>query len=80
MTAFTVENIPPNIYEKLKRSAEINRRSINSEIIFCIEKVVRSQQISPELILARARKIREMTEHSPLTDEEFMRAKKAGRP
>ena len=33
VATFTIKNIPQNLYEKLKQSAEINRRSINSEII-----------------------------------------------
>ena len=33
MPTITVKNIPSDIYEKLKKSAEISHRSINSEII-----------------------------------------------
>jgi hypothetical protein len=80
MTTFTIKNIPVGIYDKLKKSAEINRRSINSEIIICIERTVCSQPIDPKLILAQAREIRKMTRHSPITDEEFMQAKTVGRP
>ena len=80
MTAFTIKNIPPGIYGKLKKSAEINRRSINSEIIVCIERAICSQPINPELLLAKAREIRKMTHHFPLTDEEFTQAKTVGRP
>ena len=80
MTTFTIKNIPPGIYDKLRKSAEINRRSINSEIIVCIERTVCSQPINPELILAQAREIRKMTRYSPITDEEFTQAKTVGRP
>ena len=80
MTTFTVKNIPQNIYEKLKKSAELNRRSINSEIIVCIEKNVHSQAIDSEIVLAKARKLRSLTQAVPITDDELTLAKVDGRP
>ncbi|MBL7164529.1 MAG: Arc family DNA-binding protein [Anaerolineales bacterium] len=79
MTTYTVKNIPANIYEKLKRSAELNRRSINSEIIFCIENTVQSQAIDSELVLKRARQLRRITNDIPITDDELKMAKEDGR-
>lgn len=80
MTTFTVKNIPPNLYQKLKQSAELNRRSINSEIIVCIEKSVRSQALDTNKILAKARKLRSLTQAMPITDDELIEAIEAGRP
>lgn len=79
MTTYTIKNIPPNIYEKLKRSAELNRRSINSEIIFCIENTVQSQAVDSELVLRKARKLRSLTQDYPITDDELKMAKEDGR-
>ncbi|HBY98964.1 MAG: Arc family DNA-binding protein [Ardenticatenaceae bacterium] len=79
MPTITVKNIPPDIYERLKLSAEANRRSINSEIIVCIERAVRSQPANVEAVLARARQLRQKTSGHPVSDDEFMRAKVAGR-
>lgn len=79
MTNFTVKNIPPDLYESLKRAAEVNRRSINSEIIICIEKAVQSQTLDAEIIINRARKLREHTSKHPMTDRALTRAKRAGR-
>ena len=79
MPTITVKNIPAEIYEKLKKSAETSHRSINSEIIACIERTVRSQQIDPALLLANARKLRIKTSSHPITDSEFNQAKIAGR-
>ena len=79
MTTYTIKNIPPNIYEKLKRAAELNRRSINSEIIFCIENTVQSQAVDAELVLRRAQKLRSLTEDVPITDDELKIAKEDGR-
>ena len=80
MTAFTVKNIPPDLYEKLKIAAELNRRSINSEIIVCIEKSVQSQAIDSDQILREARKLRRYTLDHPITNEELSRVKSVGRP
>jgi hypothetical protein len=79
VATFTVKNIPPNLYEKLKKSAELNRRSINSEIIVCIEKSVQSQAIDSEKALKKARKLRSLTQAVPITDDELRLAKEDGR-
>jgi hypothetical protein len=80
MPTITVKNVPTELYERLKRSAEVNRRSINSEIIVCIERALYSRQIDPEAVLPRARELREKTVDYPITDEEFTGAKAAGQP
>jgi len=79
MPTLTVKNIPGDLYAQLKQSAEINHRSLNSEIIVCIERSVRSSKVSPEAVLARARKLRARTISTPITDDEFSQAKTAGR-
>jgi hypothetical protein len=80
VTTFTVKNIPPSLYEKLKKSAELNRRSINREIIVCIEKSVQSQALDTNSVLAKARKFRSLTKAVPITDDELIRAIEDGRP
>jgi antitoxin FitA len=80
MTTITVKNIPTEIYEKLKQSAQLSRRSINSEIIACIERAVRSQIVNPDLLLANARKLRAKTASCSIDDDEYTQAKTAGRP
>ena len=79
MPTITVKNIPTDLYERLKQSAEANRRSINSEVIICIERAVRSRKINPEAVLARARRLRQKTMGHLITDDEFAQAKAAGR-
>lgn len=79
MPNITVKNIPDEIYEKLKKSAEISHRSINSEIIACIEQAVQSQPINLDLLLTNARKLRSLTSSHPITDDEFNQAKNTGR-
>ena len=61
MATVTVKNIPDELYGRLKAAAEINRRSINSEIIVCIENAVASCRINPDEVLENARKLRQLT-------------------
>ena len=79
MRTLTIKNIPDDLYNQLKRYAEINRRSINSEVILCIERALRAHRTQPEVYLARARQLREKTKQYPITDEEFRTAKEEGR-
>ncbi len=80
MATITVKNIPDDLYEQLKSRAATNRRSINSEVIVCIERAVRARRVDPEAALARARQLREATAGYGTSDEEFDAAKRAGRP
>jgi antitoxin FitA len=79
MATITVKNIPPEIYDKLKQVAESSHRSINSEVIACIELAVHSQRVDPDLLLANARRLRARTASHSVTDDEFNRAKNDGR-
>jgi len=80
MPTITVKNIPDDLYESLKTSAAVNRRSINSEIIVCIERALHSRRVDAELALARARRLRATTNQHPIGDSEFAAAKGVGRP
>ena len=79
MATVTVKNIPDELYKRLKSVAELNRRSINSEIIICIERAVTSHRINPEDLLESARLLRELTIDHPISDKEFNQAKSEGR-
>ena len=69
-----------DLYERLKRSAQANRRSINAEIIVCIERMVSPEWIDPEAVITRARELRERSAGYRITDEDFRVAKAKGRP
>ncbi len=57
-TTLTLKNIPDEVYERLKDSAESHRRSLNSEAIVCLETVLLPGRIAPAERLARARALR----------------------
>ncbi len=79
MATLTIKNVPENLYVRLKQYAEINRRSLNSEVILCIERAIYTHRIQPEEYLARARRLREKTAQYPISDDDFSAAKVAGR-
>jgi len=79
MTTITIKNIPDDLYERLKLTAEKNRRSINKEIIVCIERAVGAHRIYPDEMLAEARYLREKTSAYVITGDEFSQAKTTGR-
>ena len=59
MPSITVKNIPVDLYDLLKRRAEANHRSINSEIIVCIEEAIHSQSVDLSESPADAHQLRE---------------------
>lgn len=73
------KNIPDDLYQLLKMRAAINRRSLNSEIIACIERSAHSRKIDSEEVLADARRIRKFTSHHQITDAEINQIKDGGR-
>ncbi|MFH1719211.1 MAG: Arc family DNA-binding protein [Planctomycetota bacterium] len=80
MKAITVKSIPDDLYERLKQRAIENRRSINSEIIVCIEQAVQGRkQESIEYILDEARETRNRTSGHLITVDEFSRMKTVSR-
>jgi len=50
----TLKNIPDTVYARLKLSAKIHWRSLNSEAIVCLESVLLPTRIMPDERLARA--------------------------
>lgn len=69
MPSLTVKNIPTELYERLKRSAEEHRRSINSEILVCLERALSSERMDPQALVAQADVLRARAALSPVTDE-----------
>jgi plasmid stability protein len=57
-TTLTLKNIPDEVYERLKTSADMHRRSMNSEAIVCLESVLLPGRLDAGERLARARALR----------------------
>ncbi len=80
MASMTLKNVPDELYLQLKESADLHRRSLNSEAIVCLQRALQSERLDPKTLLARARVLRSQTPNLFVTDEEIQKAKEAGRP
>ncbi len=59
MPSITIKNIPDEVYDRIKLRAETNRRSINSEIIECLDQITRSSQVNAEFVRYEAKRLRD---------------------
>ncbi len=80
MPALTIKNIPEDLYKRLRDAARDHRRSLNSEILYCVERTLAPYRIDVSDRLAMARKIREKSAAYTLTDDFLDSAKTDGRP
>jgi plasmid stability protein len=78
----TLKNVPDDVYERLRRSAEEHRRSLNSEAIVCLESVLLPASGNPNEQLERIRSLRaEMQARGVwVTPEMVDQARREGRP
>jgi plasmid stability protein len=76
----TIKGIPEPLYTRLKRRAALHRRSLNREIIVCLEQAANLPAVDPQTWLAETDRLRERLALPPLTERRLRRAKAAGRP
>lgn len=76
----TLKNIPDEIYDSLKQAAETHHRSINSEAIACLERVLLPSKTGPDERLARARLLREGLAGKKFKAADIAKAIEQGRP
>jgi plasmid stability protein len=79
MTNLTLKNIPASLYRQLKETAARNHRSLNSEVIARLESSLGAAAVDTDLLLARARAVRERAELPYLTDAALRSARNKGR-
>jgi plasmid stability protein len=80
MASITVKNIPDDLYTQLKARAQAHRRSVNGELIHCLETVLRPTKLSAEERLRRFRSVRPKIDAQAVSDEEIRQAIDEGRP
>ena len=78
-TTLTLKNIPDDVYDRLKRSAQAHRRSMNSEAIVCLDAVLTPAVMAPGEWLARARALRESLPPGKFRARDIDALKRAGR-
>ena len=80
MPTITLKNIPLDIYERLKEAARMHHRSLNSEVISCLEAMLKPRHISPQERLERLRRVRPAISPETVSPEEIRQAIDEGRP
>lgn len=80
MPALTIKNIPDSLYEQLKSAAELHRRSINSEVLVCLEQALVADKTTPEDRLKRIERLRASIKPNAITLEDIDLAIENGRP
>jgi plasmid stability protein len=81
MPALTIKNLPDEVYRRLKESARLSRRSLNSEAIVLLERSLGHGRRGTEEALAALRRLHERLQGLPPLDDDFLQeAKRQGRP
>lgn len=79
MATLTIKNVPEPLVVRLKGQAVLHRRSLNHEVIACLEAVAQATPLDPESLLARIRAVRRKPSRFRLTDRSLTRLRAAGR-
>jgi len=79
MANLTIKNVPGPVLRRLKARAATHRRSLNLEVIACLEALVQPVPVDTDSLLARVRGIRQTPKRTKLTDRVLNRLKAAGR-
>ena len=78
-TTITLKGIPDDVYERLKASASVNHRSLNSEVIACIEATLMTRRTSVLDQLTAIRAIRSRLPKGAFKHDDIDRFKRQGR-
>lgn len=79
LPTLTIKGLPEPIYLALKARAESNHRSLNGEIIACLERVVGAAPFDPAAWLADVTAFQQHSGALAMTDEELRTARRLGR-
>ena len=80
MRSITIKGIPDPLYRRIKQRAVEHRRSINSEVIVCLEQSVMARRIDPKAYLADIDALHKRLKLPPVTEDFLRKAKNWGRP
>jgi plasmid stability protein len=76
----TIKGIPDSLYRQLKERAAEHRRSLNSEVIVCLEQAIAVSVPDSSATLAKADVLRAKLRVPRLTEARLRATKAAGRP
>lgn len=78
-TSITLKNIPDHVYNSLRAAADAHHRSLNGEIIACLEQSLMPAKNNAHEHLAKARELRQTLTPYGFTADEIAAAIKEGR-
>lgn len=78
-TTLTLKNIPDDVYERLRESAAMNKRSLNNEAIVCLESALMPGRLPPAERLERIRALRASLPKGKFKASEIDVLKRVGR-
>lgn len=79
MPSLTLKGLPADLHRRLKERAARSGRSLNAEVLACLQAAVGAERVDVEELLAKARALRRLA-RGRLTDAEVTRMKREGRP
>ena len=79
MATITLKNIPDDLYEQLKQAAHAHHRSVNSELIHCLEKTFKPTPVSAAELAEKALELHRRVVAKQLDPEEINAAINQGR-
>jgi len=80
MPNISLKNLPKDIHRRLKERAKRNHRSLNSELIACLQEAVMPKRIDPGEAAEAIRALRARFRGPPLQDDDVARLKAERRP
>lgn len=78
MASLTLKDIPKKLHEQLRDRAVRHRRSLSQEALACLEQAVTVEQVDPDALLAKARRLRARVKRVSQADLDQWRSQ--GRP
>jgi antitoxin FitA len=79
VSTLTLKGIPAALHRRLKARAALHGRSLNGEVLACLQAAVGAERVDVEALLARARELRREVA-GRLGETEVARLKRQGRP
>ena len=80
MASVTVKNIPDDLYQRLQQAAHAHDRSIDSELIVCLQKALLPRTITSNERIVAAQALRKRVNATLLNVGDIDAARHAGRP
>lgn len=78
-TTITLKGIPQALYERLKTAAQCNHRSLNGEVLACLESTLMTRRLDPAEQLAAIRAIQQRLPKASYSHALVDKAKRQGR-